>query len=104
MRRRQAVWALANLGANLKRFDKLDGPKKDAVLDGLRVALWDAAGAGDRDAFLKMSADEKDAALAKLDLHGPAGPPRLAGRALAASECAPARARGRTTTWAWATR
>jgi hypothetical protein len=66
LRRRQAVWALANLGQNLKRFDKLDDPKKEAVLDQLRVALWDAAEAGDSRDFLKMSADEKDAALEKL--------------------------------------
>ena len=67
LQRRQAVWALANLGENLKRFDKLSGPQKDAVLDQLRVALWDAAGGGDRQEFLKLPADQKDAALAKLD-------------------------------------
>lgn len=67
LQRRQAVWALANLGENLKRFDKLSGPQKDAVLDQLRVALWDAAGGGDRVGFLKSSAAEKDAALEKLD-------------------------------------
>ena len=67
LQRRQAVWALANLGENLKRFDKLSGPQKDAVLDQMRVALWDAAGGGDRQEFLKLSADQKDAALAKLD-------------------------------------
>ena len=39
LQRRQAVWALANLGENLKRFDKLDGPKKEAVLDRLRRRL-----------------------------------------------------------------
>jgi hypothetical protein len=37
LRRRQAVWALANLGQNLKRFDKLDGPKKEAVLEKLNA-------------------------------------------------------------------
>ena len=68
LQRRQAVWALANLGENLKRFDKLSGPQKDAVLDQLRVALWDAAGGGDREGFFKLSADEKDAALDKLDV------------------------------------
>lgn len=76
LQRRQAVWALANLGANLKHFDKLDGPKKEVVLDRLRVALWDAAqAAGDRNAFLKASADEKDAALEKLDVGARPGHP-----------------------------
>jgi len=37
LRRRQAVWALANLGQNLKRYDKLDGPKKEAVLEKLNA-------------------------------------------------------------------
>jgi hypothetical protein len=36
LRRRQAVWSLANLGQNLKRFDKLDGSKKEAVLEKLQ--------------------------------------------------------------------
>ncbi len=69
LRRRQAVWALANLGENLKRFDALTGPEKDAVLDRMRVALWDAARpGGDRGDFLKLSAEDKDAALDRLDL------------------------------------
>jgi hypothetical protein len=69
LRRRLAVWTLANLGENLKRFDRLDDPHKAAVLDRLRVALWDAGqDGGDRDAFLKMSAGDKDAALDKLNL------------------------------------
>jgi hypothetical protein len=38
LRRRQAVWALANLGQNLKRFDKLDDPKKEAVLEKLHAS------------------------------------------------------------------
>ena len=83
LRRRQAVWALANLGDNLKRFDKLDGPKKDAMLDALRAAEWDAGAAGgDKDAFLKSSAEEKDAALARLDLRGRAGHPEWLAEAL----------------------
>ena len=69
LRRRQAVWALANLGENLKRFDALSGPEKESVIDQTRVALWDAARpAGKREDFLKLSAEEKDAALEKLDL------------------------------------
>ena len=35
-RRRQALWALANLGKNLLRFDMLSDDRKDAVLDALR--------------------------------------------------------------------
>ena len=38
LRRRQAVWALANLGQTLKRFDKLDDPKKEAVLEKLHAS------------------------------------------------------------------
>jgi hypothetical protein len=37
-RRRQAVWVLANLGENLKRFDKLPPDKQQAVLDQLEIA------------------------------------------------------------------
>jgi len=72
LRRRQAVWALANLGENQKRFDAL--PNQPGVVDQLRTALWDAAQpGGSRDDFLKLSADDKDAALDKLDLTtGPA--------------------------------
>jgi hypothetical protein len=67
--RRRAVWTLAVLGDNLKRFDKLTNPQKPAVLERLRVALWDTAGTGgSREDFLKLSADEKDAALDKLEI------------------------------------
>jgi hypothetical protein len=38
LRRRQAVWALANLGENLKRFDALPEKDKNAVLDKLQAA------------------------------------------------------------------
>ncbi len=38
LRRRQAVWALANLGQNLKRFDKLDDAKKQSVLEKLNAS------------------------------------------------------------------
>jgi hypothetical protein len=85
LRRRQAVWALANLGQNLKRFDKLADPKKDAALDSMRVVLWDAAEGGDHNDFLKMSAEAKDAALEKLHVSprpGHADWPRDALRAL----------------------
>jgi hypothetical protein len=37
-RRRQALWALANLGENLKRFDKLTPEEQDAVKAGLEEA------------------------------------------------------------------
>jgi hypothetical protein len=36
--RRQAVWSLANLGANLKRFDALPQEQKENVLEELRLA------------------------------------------------------------------
>jgi hypothetical protein len=36
--RRQAVFALANLGENVKRFDQLPPDQKDAVLEELRLA------------------------------------------------------------------
>jgi hypothetical protein len=36
--RRQAVWALANLGANLKRFDQLPSDQKEALVEELRLA------------------------------------------------------------------
>ncbi len=73
LRRRQAVWALANLGENVKLFDGLPDRDRAAALDQMRVALWDAAQpGGGRDDFLKLSADDKDAALDKLDLASPA--------------------------------
>jgi hypothetical protein len=37
-RRRQAVWALANLGRNLERFDALSGEQKTEVIDRLETA------------------------------------------------------------------
>jgi hypothetical protein len=36
--RQKAVWSLANLGNNLKRFDQTPQDQKDAVLDELRLA------------------------------------------------------------------
>src|SRR5579875_112153 len=43
-RRRQALWALANLGENLKRFGKLSAEQQDAVLAQLETA----AGSGEQ--------------------------------------------------------
>jgi hypothetical protein len=48
MRRWRAVWALANLGENVKRFDKLSPERKDTVLAALEQ---EAAGDGDRAAW-----------------------------------------------------
>jgi hypothetical protein len=42
LRRRRAVWALANLGENVKRFDALPAPDQEAVLAGLEQAAEDA--------------------------------------------------------------
>jgi hypothetical protein len=66
LRREKALWALANLGENLRAFDKLSAPQKDAILDRLRLDCWDAYAGGDRGEFVKLSAEEKDAALDKL--------------------------------------
>jgi hypothetical protein len=44
-RRWRALWALANLGANLSRFDKLTPERQEAVLSGFEQ---EAAGEGDR--------------------------------------------------------
>jgi hypothetical protein len=43
-RRRQAVWALANLGENLKRFDRLSAERQAAVLAGLENAEAGSSG------------------------------------------------------------
>jgi hypothetical protein len=40
-RRRQALWALANLGENVKRFDKLSAERQQAVLSQLETAADD---------------------------------------------------------------
>lgn len=42
-RRRQALWALANLGENLKRFDKLTPERQQAVLDQLETVKGEHA-------------------------------------------------------------
>jgi hypothetical protein len=45
MRRWRALWALANLGDNLARFDRLSADRQEAVLAGFEK---EAAGEGDR--------------------------------------------------------
>jgi hypothetical protein len=49
LRRRQAVWALANLGENLKRFDQLAPERKQQVLEQLEEESLGAG--GDRPAW-----------------------------------------------------
>jgi hypothetical protein len=44
-RRRQAVWSLANLGTNLKRFDNLTPAEQESALQALEA---EAAGSGER--------------------------------------------------------
>jgi hypothetical protein len=48
-RRRQAVWALANLGENLKRFDKLPAERQDEVVADLEAAAQGEHGQWARD-------------------------------------------------------
>src|SRR5207253_2110485 len=43
IRRRAALWALANLGENLKRFDKLPSLQQQAILATLGEVRTDAA-------------------------------------------------------------
>jgi hypothetical protein len=50
-RRRQALWALANLGENVKRFDKLSTEQQDAV----KVQLETAADSGEQAAAAKAT-------------------------------------------------
>ncbi len=52
-RRRQALWALANLGENLKRFDKLSAEQQEAV----KAQLETASGAGDQAKTAKAALD-----------------------------------------------
>ena len=51
-RRRQALWALANLGENVKRFDKLAPEQQDAVASQLEIA---AASGGEQAAAAKAA-------------------------------------------------
>jgi hypothetical protein len=68
MRRWRALWALANLGDNLKRFDKLSEDRKDAVLAGFEQ---EAAGEGDRAALATTAlAYLKDRRVGKADALG----------------------------------
>jgi hypothetical protein len=52
-RRRQALWALANLGENLKRFDKLPPEQQEATKTQLEAAI----DSGDRAAWAKPALD-----------------------------------------------
>jgi hypothetical protein len=54
LRRRQAVWALANLGMNLKRFDTLAEAQQEAVLETLRE---ESSGASERGKWAKAALD-----------------------------------------------
>jgi hypothetical protein len=53
--RRHAVWALANLGENRKRFDSLPQERRDAVLAELKNEA--ANGTGDRATWAKVALD-----------------------------------------------
>jgi hypothetical protein len=52
LRRRQAVWALANLGMNLKRFDNLISTEQETALQTLEL---EAAGSGERGKWAKTA-------------------------------------------------
>lgn len=52
-RRRQALWALANLGENVKRFDKLPAERQEEV----KTQLESAGGAGEQAAAAKAALD-----------------------------------------------
>ncbi len=54
LRRRRAVWALANLGNNLPRFQELSGPEKEAVIATLGK---ETAGAKPRSEWAKAAFD-----------------------------------------------
>jgi hypothetical protein len=62
-RRRQAVWVLANLGAHLKRFDKLSPSRQDTVLAELEAEA--DSGRRDRSEWARTAVDY---------LRGPQGP------------------------------
>jgi hypothetical protein len=93
--RRRAVWGLANLGENLKRFDKLPADQKDALLARLRLAVWALAhpdeGKEDREEFEKLSAEEKDT---RIDALKPAAEPPHADWMRDALHCLRGRAAG----------
>jgi hypothetical protein len=64
-RRRQALWALANLGENLKRFDKLTADQQDTVFAQLETAAGgeQARAAKEALAYLKTRQQGKPSAL-----------------------------------------
>lgn len=65
-RRRQALWALANLGENSKRFDSLSSERKQAVLEQLETASGDgeqAKAAKAALAYLKGQQDDRPTVL-----------------------------------------
>lgn len=57
LRRRQAVWALANLGMSLKRFDNLPVADQDAALQTLEE---EATGSGERGRWAKTALQSMD--------------------------------------------
>lgn len=77
LQRRRAVWALANLGENLGRFDRLPSSRQEAVLEALEK---EAAGSGAR-------AEAARATLENLR-ERPAGRPPTLGVAVALVRCA----------------
>jgi len=57
LRRRQAVWSLANLGANLKRFENLPLVDQEAALETLSN---EAAGSGERGKWAKQALERME--------------------------------------------
>jgi hypothetical protein len=53
LRRRQALWALANLGGNLERFDRLPAERQEEILGGLEAA----AGSDERGRWARAALD-----------------------------------------------
>ena len=64
-RRRQALWALANLGENLKRFDKLSAEQQEAVLARLETTAGGEQAPAAKDAldYLKSRREDRPRAL-----------------------------------------
>jgi hypothetical protein len=60
-RRRQAVWALANLGMNQQRFDSLTQVEKDAAIHTL---TQESLGSGERGRWAKLGLERLEARLA----------------------------------------
>ncbi len=59
-RRRDAVWALASLGRNLRRFDEAKAPDQDAILAGLDRAADDPARGDDARRLARQLRDRRD--------------------------------------------